>query len=109
MKKVMVIGLVFLFLMLIFSGCNEQKKDASLDEKDKLLGTWKKNSTSMTFSSDGTGSYGSYPMSWKIKDGNLVLDIGQMMRGSYNFSFSDDGDKLFLDDGKGEVETWIRQ
>ena len=102
MKKHIVIGLVFVLLMIGFSGCTSRDDFSDIDElldnkklsavEEQFVGTWIMNSDYFfTLFSDKTGSWEREACKWEVKEGKLVIDLenGQRFVPEYFFIDND--------------------
>ena len=108
MKKHLIIGIAFLLICVVLSGCNEQQTTTNSEksDEDRITGTWfiselfENNTRTITyiFSPDTTykviGTYKNYTESfngtWKIENNKLIVTIeGRTLIGDYQFSNND--------------------
>ncbi len=113
-KKIVIIGIITLFITIGLCGCTNP-----LSDKDKFVGAWTGTysyggigglSVSITFLSDGTYT-ASLPLStesgtWDIQDGKLKKQGGSNPMVVYNYSFTSDDKSLILT-STTENEQWV--
>ena len=101
------------------SGCTEQKTNGEngiLDER--FIGTWYNESaplTRTTFYSNGTYGVNSHPSvqgTWKIVEGILIVEQEPLLIGNptiyeYEFTFSENDNKLFLSEKNFEITSTV--
>ena len=111
-KQLVILGIVVLFLVVGFSGCQEI---SVIDEEDRFVGRWIDdkgyvkdffaNGTYITYSSWGNNSY-----QWILKDEKLVLNTAGMVTAlSYVFSDNDNTLTLYLSNWDEPASVWTRQ
>ncbi len=75
-KQLAILGiLVLLLISVLFGGCTDQVLEPKT-EKEKFIGKWMNNSVFLTMDllSDGNCTFWSYPGTWDLKDGKLVIN-----------------------------------
>lgn len=96
-KKLIGIGIIFVFLIVGFSGCNDITNPLKSD-KDKFIGSWKTVDTEqiLTFVSDGTiiGDDGK-TIEWELLDGKMVWRMDDKSK-VYDYSFSNNDNALTI-------------
>ena len=100
-KKLLAVGIVILFITVItLSGCTSSTSDI---DKNKFIGTWKKQDTTQTITFLSNGTVPNYIPSitgnWEIKDKKLVITISitdVTFDIVYDFSFSNNDNTLSL-------------
>ena len=111
MKKILIITGVISVLVLILFGMlfvggfgsfaqllGEKSQEISVDEKTRFIGMWESGDEGkITFLTDGTYSTDDDEGSFMIKSEKLILTRYYFgTKEEYNYSFSDDGEKLTL-------------
>jgi len=99
-KHLIVIGIVVILLVVGLCGCNEISNPLTGNDDSRFVGTWKTEpGLTITFFSDGTGSFTGLGFNWEIKDGKLVRETdvtGVLSTEVYDFQFSDNDTTLTL-------------
>jgi hypothetical protein len=128
-KYIIIYGIVFAFLMIVFSGCTEQNNSTFDNEEQKFVGTWQDNSIheqiytfetgDMTNSLEIIAESGTFALNldvtgnWRIDGDRLIMsaDIDQTNTYTYHYyyRFEDDNTLLLTTVGKNpESITLIR-
>jgi len=99
-KHLVIIGIVAILVSVGLSGCN-QVSNALSPEKNRFIGTWKNTTSYLTLDlfSDGKCTMWSYPGTWDLKDGKLVINlisVGVSLTYTYIFIFFDNDKTLKL-------------
>jgi hypothetical protein len=128
MKKIFILaGAILLFVLLLTAwifiidfnifaeNLSEGIKEGALDEKSRFIGSWETQyiegderfvgyNGMYIFSSDGSGSIGGLTCTWEISEGKLVIYYYEGITIlSYDYSFSDDENKLSLSNTNGSL------
>jgi hypothetical protein len=115
-KQFIILVIIILFFSFLLSGCNEL--DESI-EKERFVGIWYLQSgglnyslgRTVTFFEDGTLENDTVVGIYEIKDGKLVVTIGDFaMMYTYDYSFSDEDFTLTLTNvDYGESKVYIKE
>ena len=109
-KQLMIIGIILILLIVVLSGCNKTNTNETNAYKEKILGRWLANATTgpgrgssgiYTFCSNGSFLASSDSRTWgtfEITNEKLIMS-GQNHTFSYNYTFSDNYNKVKLIDG----------
>jgi len=128
MKKIYIFaGIIFFLVLIIITGVfifdlhdfaenlGKQTEDIGTSEETKFIGTWETTffenddrfigyNGNLKFSSDGSGTIGGIPCMWFIMDSKLIIDLIEENIGRiYDYTFSDDFNKLTLSDSNGTL------
>ena len=104
-KKVIGIGIILLFIVVGLSGCTD---DIGTNRPEEFVGTWKGDYNEITFFKDGECSMTGASGTWEVKEGKLVIELGQEIRIVYSYVFSDNNQQLELTT-QYLTETYIKQ
>jgi len=117
MRKIVTISIILILIIVGLSGCN----NPSDTEKIKFVGTWNYlgNDTIswgnyLTFFSNGSVDldYNGIVGIYEIKDGKLALNYilnGNPSQLLFDYSFSDNGNKMTLINNMGNSGTFIKE
>jgi hypothetical protein len=74
-RQLITIGVLLLLISLGFSGCTQQEP-LPKTIKEKFIGTWKNTTAyfTMELCSNGNCTFWSYPGTWNLTDGKLVIN-----------------------------------
>ena len=115
-KQFTIINIIILLSVIIFSGCNDLDENR---ESNRFIGYWYLQSgglnyslgKSVKFNSDGTLSNDTIVATYEIKDGKLVVTVGDFARMYiFDYSFSEDDYVLTLTNIEyGETKLYIKE
>ena len=124
MKKQLIIGIFVMFLTVVLTGCNEDKKPIKLDE-EKFVGIWnfsgKYNNTTLNasyiFSSNKSfkviTSYIDKVYTtngtWDIMDNKLLIILEDQNTITNYYKFSQNNTKLTLTNSSGSIVVFTKQ